>query len=115
MKKLLFLCALALAATGCSQSKSDLYEITDDFVESLNTTYVRYGITDFESNMRVTPDGYYQVFPVGRLINVKILEVVEDEAYEDLKEDLKSHYKGNSQVRDVYINQGGTVMIDCRH
>jgi len=114
MKKLLFLCALALAATGCSPSKSDLYEITDSFVESLNTTYASYGITNFENNMRVTPDGYYQVFPVGRLINVKILEVVEDEDYEDLKEDLQSHYKGNSHVRDVYINQGGTVMIDCR-
>ena len=100
MKKLLFLCALALAATGCSQSKSDLYEITDDFVESLNTTYVRYGITDFESNMRVTPDGYYQVFPVGRLINVKILEVVEDEAYEDLKEECFADEEEGEEGQD---------------
>jgi len=49
------------------------------------------------------------------LINVKILKVVEDEEYEDLKEDLKSHYKGDKRVNDVYICQGGTVMIDCRN
>jgi len=53
--------------------------------------------------------------PVGRLINVKILKVVSDDIYKDLKEDLKSHYKDDTRVNDVYINNGGTIMIDCRN
>lgn len=114
MKRVLLFLALATALSGCSQSKSDLYEITDYFVESLSTTYESYGIFNLENNMRVSPDGYYQVSPVGRLINVKILEVVPDETYEDLREDLENHYKGNKAVNKVYLNQGGTIMIDCR-
>jgi hypothetical protein len=53
--------------------------------------------------------------PVGRLINVKILKVVTDDVYKDLEEDLKSHYKDDKRVNDVYRNNVGTIMIDCRN
>jgi hypothetical protein len=53
--------------------------------------------------------------PVGRLINVKIMEAVDNEVYKELEEDLKSHYKDDERVNDVYINNAGTIMIDCRN
>lgn len=52
--------------------------------------------------------------PIGRLINVKILKVVSDEVYNDLMEDLKSHYNKDKRVNNVYINNSGTIIIDCR-
>ncbi|WP_185967812.1 hypothetical protein [Formosa sediminum] len=53
--------------------------------------------------------------PFGRLINVKIMEVVEDETYKDLRDDLTDHYEDDNRVNKVYINQGGTIMIDCKN
>jgi len=60
-------------------------------------------------------DGMYQITPIGRLVNVKILANVPSSDYENLKEELKQHYKNDFRVRDVYICGGGTVMIDCRN
>lgn len=114
MKKLI--CFLILAfAVSCSPSMKELYGITDSFVESLQTTYDSYGILGGKEHIKTTSDGQFQVMPVGRLINVKILKVVSDDVYKDLKEDLKNHYKNNKRVNDVYINKGGTIMIDCRN
>lgn len=53
--------------------------------------------------------------PIGRLINVKILKAVTDDVYRDLEEDLESHYKNDRRVNNVYINNAGTIMIDCRN
>ena len=53
--------------------------------------------------------------PVGRLINVKILEVVDDATYRGLRDDLARHYREDTRVNDVYISAAGTVMIDCRN
>ena len=100
---------------GCSSGNSELYGITDEFVESLYTTYESYGMFGGDEFTTLTEDGRYQVMPVGRLINVKIMEVVEDEVYEDLRDDLQSHYSSDDRVKDVYISQGGTIMIDCRN
>jgi hypothetical protein len=113
MKKL-FVLIMILGLTSCSFNKSELYKITDSFVESLSTTYERYGL-DISKNQKTTEDGEYTVTPIGRLINVKINKPVSSEEYEDLKKSLLSHYKGNSKVNDVYINKVGTIMIDCRN
>jgi hypothetical protein len=51
--------------------------------------------------------------PIGRLINVKILYVVTDEVYKDLMKDLKSHYKKDTRVNNVYINNA-SIIINCR-
>jgi hypothetical protein len=53
--------------------------------------------------------------PIGRLINVKILKIVKEDYYKELENDLKEHYKNDKRVNDVFINNAGTIMIDCRN
>lgn len=48
-------------------------------------------------------------------VNVRIEHEASDKEYEDLHEDLQSHYKGNSHVNQVYRCQVGTLMINCRN
>lgn len=103
-----------LLFVSCSQSKRELYEIIDSFVESLDTEFESYGMQG-EKYSKKTTDEMYRVMPFGRLINVKIMEVAEDGAYEDLRDDLKDHYENDNRVNKVYINNGGTIMIDCRN
>jgi hypothetical protein len=114
MKKIICFLVVALIIS-CSPSKKELYDITDTFIESLQTTYDSYGVLGGKEHIKTTSDGQYQVLPVGRLINVKILKVVTDDVYKDLEEDLKSHYKDDKRVNNVYRNNGGTIMIDCRN
>jgi len=113
--KILILSIYTFLVVGCSPSKSELFEETDSFVESLQTTYESYGILGGSEHAKTTSDGLYTIMPVGRLINVKIQKVVESGEYENLKEDLKDHYEDNPKVNDVYICQAGTIMIDCRN
>ena len=98
-----------------SFNKSELFKITDSFVESLSTSYQSYGIFDGKEHAKITSDGLYQVMPIGRLINVKILKSVNDDIYKDLEENFISHYKKDKRVNKVYINNGGTIIIDCRN
>lgn len=100
---------------GCSPSKNELYKETDFFVESLETNYESYGLLGGSKHSKTTSDGLYQITPIGRLINVKILKVVDVDVYDELKEDLDNHYKNDKRVHKVYINNGGTIMIDCRN
>ena len=102
--------------TGCtSKSETELYKATDSFVESLSTTYESYGLLGGSKYSTTTSDGLYTVCPIGRLINVKIDKYATNKEYNELKEDLENHYKGNSRVNSVYICQAGTIMIDCRN
>ena len=96
------------------EENSELYEITDRFVESLQTTYRSYGTFGGLDHTEYTKDRSYKVMPVGRLINVRIERVTKEGEYEELRSELKRHYNGNIHVNDVYICGGGTVMIDCR-
>ena len=114
MKKLLVI-IMILGLTSCSFINSELFEITDSFVESLSSTYERYGILNSTDNTKTTKDGEYTITPIGRLINVKINKPVSSEDYENLEKSLQSHYKGNSNVNNVYISNAGTIMIDCRN
>jgi PBP1b-binding outer membrane lipoprotein LpoB len=124
MKKVLnLLVVLMLFISSCSEQKdkikevvksySELYQITDGFVESLGTTYQSYGLNGIEYE-KYTKDGTYKIMPIGRLVNVRIEKSVTHDEYETLMNDLKEHYKNNFQVNDVYISNGGTIMIDCR-
>lgn len=115
MKKQILLALLISTLLSCSSSKKELYALTDSFVESLNTTYNSYGILDAKEHSKTTTDSLYQVMPLGRLINVKILKPVDDENYKELEKDLKHHYKDDKRVNDVYISQAGTIMVDCRN
>ena len=91
----------------------DLYSLTDKYVESLYTKYESYGFLGGEPEL--TPDDKYQVLPIGRLVNVKIMSAVDDSVYTNLCKELSAHYKNNNHVNDVFINQAGTIMIDCRN
>lgn len=98
-----------------SCNNAELYQITDGFVESLQTTYESYGMLGGQEYTKYTKDGSYKVMPIGRLINVRIEKSVSGNEYETLKNNLKEHYKNNIHVNDVYICGAGTVMIDCRN
>ena len=112
----LFICYISLIfIVGCNTSKNELYEKTDAFVQSLETTYESYGVLGGLNYAVTTSDGLYQISPIGRLINVKILKAVSRDEYEELREDLEDHYDGDTRVNDVYISNAGTIMIDCRN
>lgn len=116
MRRFLFViaCAFCMVIVASCSKYSDLYEQTDFFVEQLTTTYKSYGLQGL-SEKRTTKDGKYSATPMGRLIIVKIEEYVSDDKYESLRKDLERHYKNDHRVNRVYINQGGTVVIDCRN
>lgn len=113
MKK--FIVFILMALVMCSCSKTDLFKQTDYFVEQLETTYTSYGLLGGMEYTKYANDGYYHITPIGRLINVKIEEVVEDKEYEKLCKSLKKHYAKDNRVNNVYICNGGTVIIDCRN
>ena len=114
MKKIIYFMLVAFLVS-CSPINKELYDITDTFIESLQNSHESYGIFDSKKHIKTTESGQYQIMPVGRLINVKIMEAVDNEVYKELEEDLKSHYKDDERVNDVYINNAGTIMIDCRN
>ncbi|HHT23655.1 MAG TPA: ABC transporter [Bacteroidales bacterium] len=114
MRKIIYIALIAFLVS-CSPSKKELFELTDFFVESLQTTYESYGILGGTDHMKITSDGQYQVMPIGRLINVKILKVVNNDVYKDLEKDLEAHYRNDKRVNGVYISNAGTIMIDCRN
>lgn len=116
MRKLLIIAISVIGACFVSscETHSDLYDQTDYFVEQLSSAYHSYGLQGL-SEKRTTEDGKYSATPMGRLIIVKIEEYVPDDKYEALRKDLERHYKKDSRVNRVYINQGGTVVIDCRN
>lgn len=116
MKKVIFSFIVLFALCSCNKIKyGELYEITDEFVEKLQTTYESYGIFGGMDKTKYTKDKEYKVFPMGRLINVRIERYADDDEYESLRKALESHYSGDSRVNQVYRNQGGTIMIDCRN
>jgi len=116
MKKLftlLAVIALAITLASCVEKNKELYKVTDHFVTELSTTYEHYDI--FGHYSTYTEGGEYQVTPIVRLIVVRIEKNPTDKKYNDLVKTLKKHYKNDARVNDVYRNQGGTVVIDCRH
>lgn len=114
INRIFILLIAAAALTACNELKyKDLFEQTDYFVEQLETTYQSYGLAGGEP--RYTSDREYRIMPIGRLINVRKEKLDGGPSYEELKDILKSHYKGDKRVNDVFINGYGTIMIDCRN
>lgn len=92
-----------------------MFKTTNYFIEQLNTSYRSYGleglkyakaITNFNSPMQITP--------MGRLIIVKINKNVTGSRYNLIRTTLKIRYGFDNRVNDIYINNGGTICIDCR-
>ena len=116
MKRFVPLFFIIIVFYSCNNIKyHELYSITDEFVENLQTTYQSYGIYGGLEDTKYTKDGEYKVFPMGRLINVRIEHYADDKEYERLRKALESHYSGDPRVNDVYRNQAGTLIIDCRN
>ncbi len=113
--KLLIGFTVIFFVANCSQSKNELFDITDSFVTSLETTHDSYSILNGTDYKKFTSDSFYQVMPVGRLINVKIMESVSEDVYKELEKKLEGHYENDKRVNGVYISNGGTIMIDCRN
>lgn len=116
MKRIIFLSILLVTLCSCNSIKyGELYTITDEFVDKLQTTYESYGILGGQDYTKFTKDKEYKVCPVGRLIIVRIERYADDDEYETLRKALESHYSGDKRVKQVYRNQGGTIAIDCRN
>lgn len=116
MKKCFFFTLITIILCSCDNIKyGELFDITDEFVEKLHTTYNSYGLLGGMEHTKYTKDREYKVFPIGRLINVRIEHYATNEEYESLRKALDNHYSDNYRVRSVYRNQAGTIMIDCRN
>lgn len=115
--KRVFICVVvSMTLCSCTNMKyGELFGTTDDFVEKLQSTYQSYGMLGGMEHTKYTKDKEYKVFPMGRLINVRIERYADDDEYESLRKALESHYSGDSRVNQVYRNQAGTIMIDCRN
>lgn len=117
ISKCLFICMLVITSLcSCNRIKyGELFEITDGFVDNLNSSYRSYGLFGGVEYTKYTKDKEYKVFPIGRLINVRIEHYADDDEYESLRKALESHYSDNRRVNQVYRNGAGTIMIDCRY
>ena len=89
-----------------------LFSLADKYVDGLDSRYEHYGLLN--NKPELTHLEAFQVMPLGRLVNVKIMHSAFDFEYEALRYILKFHYLGNEKVNDVYRCQAGTLMIDCR-
>ena len=112
---MLFVAVLLVGFTSCSKDDDDekenteykaLFFTTDNFVSKL-------GYSNSFTDSKTTSDGKYLVSVLGRMIIVKKKSSV-GESYSKVRDALYSHYKSNSRVNDVFINNGGTITIDCR-
>lgn len=112
------LCGIALAVASCGkedtvpQPFSALFAETDHFIGMLDTVYERYDA--FGKKATDTRDGKFTVTPIGRLIIVKKKALASDITYSQVQAELEIHYKNERKVNDVFLNNGGTVTIDCR-
>lgn len=108
-------CGIALlyvTIIAAKPSTNEMLQIADYFVTSLYSDVESYGmLSKYE---KYTKDGVYQIKPIGRLVNVKIMKVADDNEYEHLRRLIKNHYKNDNRVRQVYRIRSGTIMIDCR-
>lgn len=123
MKKIFIILAIAtLTLVSCSKndddssqedpSKKELFRLTDKYVRLLDTLYDSFGING--NHTEKTNDGMYQVSGVGRLVIIKIMRYAPTSEYEKLEHELDRRYKDDRRVYDVFLNNGGTITVDCR-
>ena len=115
MKKILLSILFTLVLVSCNSEKKELYTNIEFVIEKLDTEYQSYGVLSAMDESKTTQEGTYKIMPIGRLINVRIEHEASDAEYENLLKDLKSHYKKDKRVNDVYRCKAGTLMVDCRN
>lgn len=110
MKKALItlLGLIIIAVAALYLPKMGMYRAISDNIERIEEgrTYGLAGYTSYE--------GVYEVTRLGKLIIVKIDKPVSENRYKFLRWQIATYYTFNERVHDVYINQGGTVAVDCR-
>lgn len=111
----LIIAALSTSIISCSKSDDDnkyseyvsLFTTTDKMINNL--PYSGSGGTKSEK----TSDNSYIVTLLGRIITVK-KNSYSGPSYSEIKNALYDRYKTNSKVYDVFLNNAGTITIDCR-
>jgi hypothetical protein len=132
MKILLLVILVSILLFSSCNNQKELFKKTDYLVGLLDTTYTSFGFNG--KHITFTSDSTYKLSPVGRLIFVKIIKSdnIDDDSfeidnvtkepiikylkeYEKLEIKLEKHYKNDKRVRNIYICNGGTIIIDCRN
>lgn len=124
MKQILtILCSLLLSATFVSCDKDDdepnydqfssLFSTANTFVTKLdsNSSY-SYPING--SAKKTTSDYKFEVKPVGRLIGITPKKSMTKSELTLVKEALEWKFGSKYVVKDIYLNSGGGITIDCR-
>lgn len=96
---------------GMDTAYSSLFLKTDYFIDMLDKIYDSYDAIGKKS--ADTSDGNYTVTPIGRMIIVKKKSYVK-KTYKEIRDALDNHYKKSYKVKTVFLNNAGTVTIDCR-
>ena len=115
----LFLLSITISCFSSCKDEEDeikheyesLFAKTDKFIDWLDVIYSSYDMLGKKAED--SSDGKYTVTPIGRMIVVKKKSYVSN-SYNDICSALKTHYKNKPKVNEVYINNGGTITIDCR-
>lgn len=109
---------VAISFSSCKDEEDEikheyesLFAKTDKFIDWLDVIYSSYDMLGKKAED--SSDGKYTVTPIGRMIVVKKKSYVSN-SYNDICSALKTHYKNKPKVNEVYINNGGTITIDCR-
>jgi len=117
MKKLLkfFLGIILLSTLIFYVGNLKMFKTTNYFIEQLSTSYRSYGLDGFKYAKAITNfNSPMQITPIGRLIIVKFDIYVRINRYHLIRTTLKIRYIFDNRVNDIYINNGGTICIDCR-
>ena len=123
MEKLFFAGILMLASL-CSPTPStppvpapvqEMLDIVEGFVTELENPATTFPLMKAAKLGQLTTCGTYRVQPLGRMVNVKIMQAVPAVDYEILKNDLAAHFADDARVKRVFVSQVGTVMVDCRN
>ena len=109
--KRLVLFLIILSFTSCIEGQFELTPAVNKYIEQLVGMYYRFGIGGGEP----TVTDNFTITPLGRLIIVKYNSAEDNDKYDKLQKFLQRWYESDSRVRKVYINQGGTVVVDCRN
>lgn len=119
-----FLCALlmGLAFTSCDKDEDDgpdyskyepLFSTVDVFVSKLDySSSYSYPISG--SAARTTSDFKFVVTPIGRLIGVKPKKTMLNSELETVKDALEWKFGSMYVVKEIYLNTGGGITLDCR-
>lgn len=120
----MLLCSLLLCATmvSCDKDEDDeinysqfdpLFSTVNTFVTKLdNSSSYSYPING--SAKKNTSDYKFEVKPVGRLIGITPKKTMTKSELTVVKEALDWKFGHKYVVKDIYLNNGGGVTMDCR-